>query len=193
MKEIVFSTNEVGQICNVHQTTVINWIHDGKLKAYTTPGGHRRIKKATLFAFMKEYKIPIPENLMKKKKTVLVVDDDLEMLNELKLALSGNGFDLDLASSGFEAALIIFSKKPDLILLDFKMPGMDGFAVCDILRKNKETAGIPIFAVTVLKSDKDRARIKKSGVFAYVQKPFDTKKLLILIKDALKINKKERM
>lgn len=194
MNKKIFSTREAGQICDVHQTTIINWIRDGRLKAYATCGGHRRIKKSDLLAFMKEYNIPIPDNFIKKKmkKIVLVVDDDPDMLFEFKEALSGNGFSLEFASSGFEAARKIYSRKPDLILLDFKMPGMDGFEVCNILQESKETSGIPVFAVTVLKSDEDRARIKSCGVAEYVPKPVDIQKLLELINKALGITSGQR-
>lgn len=183
----IFSTHEAGRICNVHQTTIINWIEEGKLKAYITPGGHRRIKKSALLAFMKEYDMPIPGDFLRKGKTVLVVDDDPDMLDELKAALSGRGFDLDFATNGFDAARKIYSQKPDLILLDFMMPGMDGFEVCAKLRENKDVCDIPVFAVTVLKSDEDRQRIKECGVAEYIPKPVDIDRLLGLIKKALGI------
>ncbi len=122
-------------------------------------------------------------------KKILIVDDDVDARGELKEALGKNSFELDFAADGFEAGRKIYKRKPDLVLLDFRMPGMDGFGVCQVLKKDQETSRIPIIAITVLNSDEDIARIKKSGVFAYVQKPFDIKNLLILIENALKLSK----
>jgi len=187
----IFTTHEAADICKAHLTSIINWITEGKLKAYNTPGGHRRIKEADLISFMKEYNIPIPVNLKSGPKLILIVDDDAEARNELKDALGKNNFELDFASDGFEAGRKIYKRKPDLILLDFRMPGMDGFGVCQVLKKDQETNRIPIIAITVLNSDEDIARIKKCGVFAYVQKPFDIKNLMILIENAVKLTKKE--
>lgn len=188
MKEL-YSTYQAAQICQAHHTSIINWIKQGKLNAYVTPGGHRRIEKADLLNFMKKYKIPVSVDLKKNPKRVLVVDDDPEAREELKEALSGNGYELDFAADGFEAGRKIYSLKPDLVLLDFRMPGMDGFQVCEILKKDKTTSRMPVIAVTVLKSEEDIARIRKCGVFAYVQKPFNIKELLVLIGQALKVGK----
>lgn len=182
MPNKVFTTHQTAKECNVHHTTVINWINEGKLKAYTTPGGHRRIDENDLIKFMKKYQIPIPEKLLSRKKTILIVDDDIEFLEELKVALGNNGFNLDFASNGFEAGRKIYTKKPSLILLDFKMPGLNGFEVCKILHMYKDTSNIPIFAVTVLNSKEEIKRIKACGVKEYILKPVDIDKLIKSVK-----------
>jgi len=116
---------------------------------------------------------------------VLVVDDEKDVLDELSEALAGHGFDMEFASDGFEAGRKIYRHRPDLVLLDFKMPGMDGFQVCEVMRKDKETASIPIIAVTALSSSEDRVRILASGVNRYIPKPVDVRKLLEVIKELL--------
>lgn len=186
MVKMVLSTHEVAKICNAHQTTVINWIKEGKLKGYSTPGGHRRIKKEDLLDFMKKYQFPIPLYLAKKKKIVLIVDDDPSAIEEFKEVLGGNGVQLDFASDGFEAGRKIYMRKPDLIFLDFRMPGMNGFEVCKFLRQDKETTHIPIVAVTVLNSEEDKKRILDCGVQEYIAKPADPEKLIAVIKELLK-------
>jgi excisionase family DNA binding protein len=188
MNRAVFSTHQAARLCNVHHTTVISWVKEGKLKAYATPGGHRRIKEEELRDFMQKYELPMPEEMTRRgKKTVLVVDDDPVMLEELKESLRGKGFNLDFASSGFEAGRKIYRKKPDLILLDFKMPGMDGFEVCEILYRDKETVNIPVIAITVLTADEDVRKIKACGVKEYMSKPLNINKLLELIDKLLNI------
>lgn len=187
MREAVFSTYQTSKICNVHHTTVINWINTGKLKAYTTPGGHRRVKPEDLREFMIRYNLPLPGEMKNRTKRVLIVDDDREFLEEMEYALNGQRIRLDFAYSGFQAGRKIYREKPDLILLDFKMPLLDGFKVCEILHKDKKTSKIPIIAVTALTSEEDRRTIKACGVKYYMPKPIDVDKLLKLIKEILHI------
>ncbi len=186
MSSNVFTTHQAAKECNVHHTTVINWINEGRLKAYTTPGGHRRIKSDELIRFMKKHHIPIPKSLLLKKKKILIVDDDIEFLEEIKTAFSNKGFQLDFASNGFDAGRKIYTERPSLILLDFKMPGLDGFEVCRILHMYDDTKSIPIFAVTVLNSKDDIRKIKACGVKKYIPKPVDVVKLIKLTKGILR-------
>src|SRR5258706_12471961 len=83
LRKEFFTTFEVGEICQVYHTTVINWINKGQLKAYTTPGKHRRIQKNDLVAFMKKFNIRIPTEFHSQKKT-LIVDDDKTNLKLLE-------------------------------------------------------------------------------------------------------------
>lgn len=181
----VFTTYQIAGICNVHNTTVINWADSGKLQAYSTPGGHRRVRRDDLVDFMKKHNFPFSEDLGDGRKRVLIVDDDEGALEELKEALGGNDFEVDVASSGFEAGRKIYGRKPDLILLDFRMPGIDGFLVCDILREDRETSDIPVIAVTVLNSEDDIRRIKECGVKGYMEKPVNVEELLETVKNIL--------
>jgi two-component system, OmpR family, response regulator VicR len=186
MRDRVFSTHQVAKECNVHHTTVINWINEDRLKAYTTPGGHRRVTEQDLIKFMNKYQIPISSNLAGKPKQILAVDDDIEFLEELKTALKSAGFETDFALNGFEAGRKIYTNKPSLILLDFKMPGLDGFEVCKILQMYEDTKRIPVFALTVLTSEKDIKKIKAFGVKEYMAKPIDMGKLIKVIKNTLR-------
>jgi excisionase family DNA binding protein len=186
MADRVFTTHQVAKECNVHHTTVINWINEDKLKAYTTPGGHRRVSEENLIRFMKKYQIPIAGNLSGKANLILVVDDDIEYLDEIKSALKNTGFEFDFASNGFEAGRKIYTNKPSLVLLDFKMPGLNGFEVCRILQMYEDTKRIPVFAVTVLNSQDDIKKIKACGVKEYISKPIDVEKLIKLIRNTLK-------
>lgn len=180
------TTYQVAEIFDVHHTTVINWVNEGKLKAYTTPGGHRRIQMEDIDQFAEKFKIPMNKQLKKDGKLVLIVDDEQDILDELKDALSGNGFEMDFATNGFDAARKIYKQKPDLILLDFKMPGMNGFEVCDILKEDKETSKIPIIAVTAMTANEDRTKILKAGVNKFIPKPVNIDLLLSAIKEILK-------
>ena len=184
MSEEVFSTYRAAKICNVHPMTVINWANEGKLKAYVTPGGHRRIEKKDLLSFMDKYKIPVPDELTRRVKTVLVVADDFKALKEYKDGPDSKEVRLDFASNAFEAGRKIYAG-PDLIFLDFRMPGMNGFKVCKLLHEDERTAGIPVVAISDSKSEKEAGRIKKCGVKASISKPLNVKKMSELIKELL--------
>jgi len=185
MTKDVFSTHQVAKFCKVHLTTIINWVNDGTLNAYTTPGGHRRIKKEDMIKFMMDFKIPIPKEIAQDIKRILIIDDDIEMLEELEEALKSKKFKIELALNGFEAGRKIYRRKPDLILLDFKMPGMDGFQVCELLKKDEETENITIIAVTALNMEEDIKKIKKCGVKKIIHKPVDISKLKKIINESV--------
>lgn len=187
-----YTTHEVSKFCNVYPTTVINWIKEGKLSAYTTPGGHRRIKKENLLELMKKNNMPIPEELTKgQKHVVLIIDDDTKILQMMKTVLSQEE-DLQIisAESGFEAGLTIYTNLPDIILLDFLMPNMSGFEVCRKLKSDEKTKDIPIIAVTALKEQEEIKKMFSAGVADLISKPFKSEELIKKVKEHLLIDSK---
>src|SRR5258706_52949 len=126
-----FTTFEVGEICQVYHTTVINWINKGQLKAYTTPGKHRRIQKNDLVVFMEKFNIRIPAEFRHQKK-ILIVDDDKTNLKLLEKSFQRflPSTSVQTTTSGFEALVSVGKDVPDLIVLDVVMPGLDGIEVC---------------------------------------------------------------
>jgi two-component system response regulator VicR len=80
------TTGEIADLCHVHLRTVLQWIHDGKLKSYRTPGNHSRVKVDDYIIFLKQYNMPIPDSLSSRGNTrkVLIVDDDANMVSSLK-------------------------------------------------------------------------------------------------------------
>jgi excisionase family DNA binding protein len=187
-----YTTHEVSKFCNVYPTTVINWIKEGKLPAYTTPGGHRRIKKEDLLELMRKNSMPIPDNLIKDENhVVLVIDDDTKILQMIKTVLSQEeGLQIITAESGFVAGLTIYSNMPDLILLDFLMPNMNGFEVCRRLKSGEKTKDIPIIAITALKEPEEIKKMFSAGIVDLVSKPFKSEELLKKVKEHLLIETK---
>ncbi|MBI4668942.1 MAG: helix-turn-helix domain-containing protein [Elusimicrobia bacterium] len=101
-----FTTHDIARICAVTIPGVIRWIEEGKLKAYKTPGGHRRILAPDFLDFLKRYQMPIPLEVEGwNKKRVLVVDDDAPVRQVLKRIISRIGSDIEIqeAADGFEA------------------------------------------------------------------------------------------
>jgi diguanylate cyclase (GGDEF)-like protein len=106
------------------------------------------------------------------KQTILVVDDSPVNIDLIKAALSDSYF-IQAAVSGEMALKIIDKKKPDLILLDIMMPGMDGYEVCKRLKQNPATSGIPVIFVTAMNEADDEERGLQLGAVDYITKPFN--------------------
>lgn len=124
--------------------------------------------------------MPIPEELAKRNKyRVLVIDDDFKILRMIKKILSTeDDLEIQTTGRGFDAGIIVSNWTPDIILLDFLMPDIDGFEVCRKLKSDNKTKNIPIIAVTVLKGDEELEKIQTTGVSGYIAKPFKSKELL---------------
>jgi DNA-binding response OmpR family regulator len=112
------------------------------------------------------------------RKKILVVEDDAELVELLSYQLKKAGFAVGTAIDGIEALKKARTVTPDLILLDLMLPELDGFAVCEILRRDAATALIPIIMVTALSTQLARLAGLEAGANAYVTKPFEFKGLL---------------
>ena len=117
------------------------------------------------------------------KATILVVDDDPQIRRALQATLSGNGYDVIEAKNGKEAISAVLRERPDLILLDVNMPGMNGFEACSKIRAS---FGGPIIIVTVRDEEQDKVLAFDSGADDYVVKPFGVSELLARIRAALR-------
>ena len=114
-------------------------------------------------------------------RSVLIVDDDLELAESLALGLNRQGFLTSLADRADLALTLALSDRPDLILLDFGLPDMDGFAVCQRLEENRSTASIPVIMLSGSVEDEMIRRARAAGCQFYLQKPYDPNALLTLI------------
>lgn len=145
----VFSTFEVAKACGVFHTTVINWVNKGKLKAHHTPGGHRRIALPDLLDFMRRFEMPIPPDLESRKARVLLVEDDASVSRMLARALEDfEAIEIETCEGGLEALIAIGKNAPDVLVLDIRIPQVNGLEVCRVLRSNEQTKPIKIIAVT---------------------------------------------
>lgn len=110
-------------------------------------------------------------------RRVLVVDDDPEMVELLSFNLEQRGYEVLAAHSGLEAVHKARVRQPDLVLLDLMLDGMDGFTVCEFLRHEPSTAGIPVIMVTALSGEMPRMNALESGAEDFITKPFNTERL----------------
>ncbi|MGM0441908.1 MAG: response regulator [Elusimicrobiota bacterium] len=182
-KKEVFTTREVGNFCGVDLTTVINWIKQDKLKAYKTAGGHRRIKREDIIKFMEEYSMPIPSELKETDgKKIMVVDDDPNILNLISNTLKKlpENYKMATAADGFEAGQKLALFKPTHIILDIRLPGMDGYEIIKKIRENDN--GEKIIAITAYGNKESKEKVLKFGANKYITKPFSSDELLEAIK-----------
>jgi len=121
----------------------------------------------------------------KKKKKILVVDDELDMLMVIKLRLEASGFDVITATDGLEGLNAARKDNPDLIVLDIMLPKMNGYKVARFLKFDEEYRKIPIVMLTALGGEEDRNTGIETGADAYLTKPFETEQLLKTVRKFL--------
>ncbi|MCH7570556.1 MAG: response regulator [Deltaproteobacteria bacterium] len=114
-------------------------------------------------------------------KKALVVEDHPDMLEVLTWQMEMMGFSVIAAKNGKEGVEKAFEEKPQLILMDIMMPGMDGREATRLIRANAETQDIPILAATVLFRESDRRSCLEAGCNDFIQKPFTFQELQQMI------------
>lgn len=119
-------------------------------------------------------------------ETILVIDDDRDLLELLKLKLGKEGFKVCVAPDGKTGVELVKSKEPDLVILDVNMPKMSGLDVCRILRSEEKTKNMPILMLTAKNEEIDRVLGLEFGADDYVSKPFSVRELILRIRAILK-------
>ena len=114
-----------------------------------------------------------------------MVEDDPDLVELLSFNLRGCGFTVSTASDGLDALKKARTILPDLILLDLMLPELDGFGACEILRREPETATIPIIMVTAMSSQFARMAGLEAGANDYITKPFSPKQLVARVQALL--------
>jgi len=120
-----------------------------------------------------------------EKKKILIIDDEQDLVDFVKLRLEANNYRVVTAGDGKEGLSVFARENPDLVLLDILIPKIDGFKVCQALKKAPSTADIPIIMLTAKDRTEDVKLAKEAGADGYIIKPFDSATLLLTIKDQL--------
>jgi len=124
---------------------------------------------------------------MKTGKKILVIDDEPLVVEVLKIMLEIKNYEIITASNGIEGIERSVREKPDLVILDILMPGMDGYQVCRKLKEDRKTMTIPVIMLTALGGQSaEKEKGYSSGAYGYIFKPFDEEKLLKSVERALK-------
>jgi excisionase family DNA binding protein len=182
----VFTTGEAAEICKVSQQTIIRCFDSGRLKGFRVPGSRfRRIPREALIAFMKDNNIP-PDALDNGKLKILVVDDDPEIVELFVDVLERDGrFEVKTANTGYDAGMLTQEFHPDLIILDYMLPDVNGNVVCQRIRANAEFEHTKIIIVSGVVNQDEINDLLKAGADDFVKKPFNIEKLIERIGELL--------
>jgi len=145
------SVGQVAEICCVSKKTVLNWIYDGALKAFTTYGGHYRVWPVNVKKFLDSTGMDIDFEYVDERIThILIIDDDADYSQMLKSAISNElpGAEITATDDGYEGLMLIGEIKPQLVILDIKMPKIDGFQVLDLLKTRKIDHDMKVLVIT---------------------------------------------
>lgn len=126
---------------------------------------------------------------MADQKTILIVDDDRELIDGLRALLEKQGYRVTQANDGHQAKTVIYNQRPDLVILDMMMPRMGGYPVLEHFRGKPDTP--PIIMITANEGSRHKAYAEYLGVVDYIRKPFAMERLLEAVNKALGSGKPE--
>ncbi len=179
--ERLLTSHEVGALLQVNPSSVKKWVNEGRIAAFRTPGGHRRIRVADLVDFLNRHAMPIPRPLAgATRQRLLIVDDDLIHLRALERRLKPHRarVQVELTQNGIDALVLVGSFKPDLVVLDVYMPELDGIEVCRRLKLNPETRHIGVIVNSAHLTRSVEENALAAGALRCVPKPVELKVLL---------------
>lgn len=166
-------TSEAADYLGVSRSSITNWVRQEVLKAASTPGGHYLFSQEQLNNFAIERGMSLPETEQNEAKfRILAIDDDKEFREFVSEALEVySGYELKEAEDGMQGALLIGTWKPDLVIVDLRMPNMNGVEFCRLLKKDKSTNRVKIIIASAYLSPEVKKEITSLGVDAVLEKP----------------------
>ncbi len=184
----LLTTGEAAEICNVSQQTIIRCFDSGRLAGFRIPGSRfRRIPRESLVKFMRENNMPL-DGVERGKKKILIVDDDAEIVELMVDVLSRDGrFEIRTASSGYEAGIMTQQFGPDLLILDYMLPDVNGNIVCQTIRRNPDYKNTRIIIVSGVVNESEITGLLAAGAEAFIRKPFDIVELVEKITGVLQL------
>jgi len=188
------SPSDAAKMLMISPITLRQWAQRGLLPAFTTLGGHRRFKLEDIEAFLNKnntYKPRSKDDLLR----ILIIDDDENILHLLEHVfddIPARKISVETATNGFDGGAKLYTFKPDFLLLDLKMKGMNGFDVCKHVKSNEATSNIRILTMTGFANRENTDRIIALGAEICFSKPLDIDALLahigLIEKDVIQAN-----
>ena len=184
------TTREAATSLSVSLRTVQLWVESGVLTAWKTAGGHRRIPRTAINKLLHQQQAELNNEESSKICKILIVEDEKELSGMYKVHINSWGLNCQVltAKDGYEGLLEIGQHKPDLIISDLLMPGMDGFRMIHSLKEREETKDTQLVVVTILNSQEIEEHGGLPSDVLVLQKPipFDVIKGLVMEKVAIK-------
>jgi two-component system OmpR family response regulator len=181
----IYTTHDLSRLLHVNPRSVINWIEQDLLQSFRTPGGHRRVRHEDLLAFLRKHKIPMPGALAGGSFSVLIVEDEEDVSKMIQTFMeTQNGYKVSTATDGINALLAVGRDRPDLMILDIKIPGVDGIEVCRQIKADPKGKT----AIIAISGQSDNGtRAIEAGADAFLNKPLDLESLLTQVKKLLQV------
>lgn len=177
----LLTSHQVGELLQVNPSSVNKWVNDGRIQAFRTPGGHRRIRVGDLVEFLGKHKMPVPRSLSAmSRRRLLIVDDNQKHLEAIKRRFKQHAdrVELAVAGNGIDALVQVGAFKPHLVVIDVFMGELDGLEVCRRLKSNPDTKAIDVIVTSGQLTEAIESDAKKAGAVSCLAKPIDMGALL---------------
>ena len=175
----VLTTGEAAELCRVSQQTIIRCFDSGRLTGFRVPGSRfRRIPRSELIRFMRVNEIPV-DLLDDDQVRVLVVDDDPSIVRIIEEMLGHEErFKVRTASTGYDAGMMTREFRPNIILLDYMLPDVNGNIVCERIKSDPDLADTRIIIISGVVRQEEIDGLLKAGADAFIRKPFQVEELI---------------
>ncbi len=175
----VYTTGEAAEVCQLSQQTIIRCFDSGKLKGFRVPGSKfRRIPHPELLRFMKDNGIPL-QGLDENVIRVLVVDDAPEIVELFVDVLQEDPrFEVATAMTGYDAGVMTQQFRPDIVVLDYMLPDINGNVVCKTIRQNPELNHMKILIISGMVNPAEVDTLLAAGANDFIKKPFNIEQVI---------------
>ncbi|MCK5708630.1 MAG: response regulator [Candidatus Aureabacteria bacterium] len=175
-----YTIEQVAGFCQTSIWTIHRRIKEGGLRSFRAGGGRTvRIAKKDLINFIKENGIPMPEEMRLQKKRILIVDDDEKIVRSLVRYLKNKSdYEIETASSGFRAGVLINAFMPQVIVLDIMLGDINGRDVIKTLRSDEKHEDVKVIAISGYIKSEEIDELLNAGFNDYLSKPFKLSELM---------------
>ena len=187
MKKSKFmKTSDAAKYLGVSHSSITNWVRSGELEGASTPGGHYLFSKRQLDEFAASRGMDLVDTRFTKASyKILVIDDDQGFRTFIEEALDIYvGYELKHAEDGMQGAFLVGTWKPDLVIVDLRMPNMNGVDFCKYIKSNNDLADVSVIVASAYLSHEVREEISSIGVDYILEKPV---RLAVLVSTITKL------
>jgi len=181
MKERIFSTHAVAEMMGINPSSVVRWIEAGKLRAFKTPGGHRRVREPDLRTFFTQFSIPVPGELSgaPAARRLLVVDPDGRQGAALARSLrkADHALDVTTVSDTIDALVRVGVEPPQVLIVDGGNT-VDPLTIAKALKGQAATAGIALIVIVSKADAEAEKKLKNAGARAILTRPATAEQIL---------------
>lgn len=177
----LLTSYQVGSILQVNPSSVNKWVKDGRIPAFRTPGGHRRIRAADVVAFLSSHSMPVPESLMAaSQRLLLIAEEDTHTQEALRFALAPyqKAVKVVVVGNSVDALVQIGAMRPHMVMLGSRLGNVDGFEVCRQLKLGQDTKGVQVVIVGNEADSEPVRRAGEVGASHYIKRPLDVSEVL---------------